>query len=223
MGHTKGSIQCYWLSGPSPRSGEIILGIASISLSTARTCPSLSSQQNSAVTSLNHLLRLAGWLRSTVDLRLPSCRSYGLSNPAKVPLRGGAGANSHTRVIWRFIWKPTIYLNSGPSSSKEKIEIVTSVPLINAQQHSWKEERTPSESISVSAFFIMGVHSTLHLPWGHFLLPRHYSQTQNQGWQEKDLLSTSAFHSEIALKEPGNLGDIFSWEDLTGALVRTTS
>lgn len=53
-------------------------------------------------------------------------------------------------------------------------------------------------------------------------MPRHYSQTQNQDWQEKDLPSTLTFHSEIALKELGNLGDIFSWEDLAGALVRTT-
>lgn len=41
---------------------------------------------------------------------------------------------------------------------------------------------------------------------------------QNQGWQEKDLLSTLTFYSEITLKEPDNLGDIFSWEDGTGAL-----
>lgn len=145
-----------------------ILCIANILLSTACMCPSLSSQrseagfegQNSVVTSLSHLLRL------TADLRLPGCRSYGLSNLAKVPLRGGAGANSHTRVIGRFIWKPTIYLNSGPSSTKEKIEISTNVPLPNAQQHSWKEQRTPSEFIPVSAFLLMGVHSTLHLPGG---------------------------------------------------------
>lgn len=151
-----------------------ILCIANISLSTACMCPSLSSQrseagfegQNSDGTSLSHLLGLTGWLRSTADLRLPSCRSYGLSNLAKVSLRGGAGANSHTRVIWRFIWKPTIYLNSGPSSTKEKIEISTSVPLPNAQQHSWKGQRTPSEFIPVSAFFLLGVHSTLHLPGG---------------------------------------------------------
>lgn len=137
--------------------GENILCIASISLSTTCVCPSLSSQhseagfegQNSAVTSLSHLLRLRGWLRSTADLRLPGCRSYGLSNLAKVPLRGGAGANSHTRVIWRFIWKPVIYLNSGPSSTKEKIEIDTSVPLINAQQHSWKREPLLSSFLSL--------------------------------------------------------------------------
>lgn len=94
-GPTKGSIQCYWLSGlSSPQWGEPSLHRLPLTRhwcmwgrvwGTELGCDKFKS-----------LAKAHRVLKSTAGLRPPGCRSFGLSNLAKVPRRGGAGANSHT-------------------------------------------------------------------------------------------------------------------------------
>lgn len=164
-------------------SGENLLCIACLSLGTD-ACEAGFEGQNSAVTSLSHLLRLTGcWRAQLASDRLAaeaSASATSLKFPAEVVLE-----QTHTPgVIWKFIWEPTIFLNSGPTGTKEKTEIGTGIPLTDAQQHSGRK-REPL--LSSSCLYLLPEGGSFYSAFtlGAFPLLRRYSRCRTRTGKRK--------------------------------------